>query len=167
MKKLIKRTTSLLWFCWTERHNWWSIRPHKYWEPTEDYVVGDWFLVQCDFTVHGGWPFMWHDKCRGRPDTETNKDSPWWANMAQKERLKHGNNPSSVCLHRARCCVPTLWGQYGISKLHKCTSLAATPSPRPLQTSNPALAYCTWKQMLGPQRYPHGTDAMPCHAHMV
>lgn len=50
-----------------------------------------------------------------------NKDSPWCANMEQKERLKHSNNPPSVCLHWARCQFPTLWRQYGISKSHKCS----------------------------------------------
>lgn len=87
---------------------------------------------------------------------KTNKDSPWWLNMAQKERLKRGNNPSSVCLHRARCCVPTLWGQYGFSKLHKCTTTNPTVPATPPQTSS-----------LHPLRSFILMAQMPCHARMV
>lgn len=74
--------------------------------------------------------------------------------MVQKKRLKRGNNPSSVCLHWARCWLPTLWRQYGISESHKCTGL-------PL-SHQPGAAYFTGKQMLRSKHYPHGTDAVPC-----
>ena len=43
------------------------------------------------------------------------KDFLQCANRVQKERLKHGNNPSSVCLHWGQMSVPytleTVWHQ--------------------------------------------------------